>query len=160
MGMAIGACASTISKIDSRRYDTAIDTTKIDAYQHRCLCSPASKHVKASHGQTTLLPRLTRQPVRDTKSISRLAAEQCANHYDAFTATHFTMTHAASCAGAGARGAGRMRQHQRTPARQRCAWSKYDNSAPRASDELNSRWYLARYSKRHRKGLRNPTSSS
>ncbi|KAI1499192.1 putative splicing factor U2AF 23 kDa subunit [Biscogniauxia marginata] len=109
---------------------------KIGACRHGDRCS--RKHVKPSYSQTILLPSMYQNPAHDPKG--RLTQEQCNNHFDAFyedlwceLCRYGELEELVVCDNTNDHLIGNV-----------YARFKYEDSAQRACDELNSRWYAGR----------------
>ncbi|KAK5017535.1 hypothetical protein LTR16_000429 [Cryomyces antarcticus] len=92
---------------------------KIGACRHGDRCS--RKHVKPSYSQTILLPNLYQNPAYDPKN--KMNPSQLQNHFDAFYEDFWCEMYLIGNV---------------------YARFKYEDSAQRACDALNSRWYAAR----------------
>ncbi|KXJ91454.1 hypothetical protein Micbo1qcDRAFT_65473 [Microdochium bolleyi] len=109
---------------------------KIGACRHGDRCS--RKHVKPSYSQTILLPSMYQNPAHDPKS--RLTPEQCMNHFDAFyedlwceLCKYGELEELVVCDNTNDHLVGNV-----------YARFKYEDSAAKACDELNARWYAGR----------------
>ncbi|KAJ3488496.1 hypothetical protein NLG97_g6189 [Lecanicillium saksenae] len=113
---------------------------KIGACRHGDRCS--RKHVKPSYSQTILMPNLYQNPAYDQKNASRMNPSQLQNHFDAFyediwceLCKYGELEELVVC----------DNNNDRIFNRQRLrAIPKYEDSAQKACDELNSRWYAGR----------------
>lgn len=109
---------------------------KIGACRHGDRCS--RKHVKPSYSQTILMPNLYQNPAFDPKN--RMNASQLQNHFDAFyedvwceMCKYGEVEELVVCDNNNDHLIGNV-----------YARFKYEDSAQKACDDLNSRWYAAR----------------
>ncbi|KAK1755143.1 hypothetical protein QBC47DRAFT_210088 [Echria macrotheca] len=109
---------------------------KIGACRHGDRCS--RKHVKPSYSQTILMPNLYQNPAFDPKN--RMNASQLQNHFDAFyediwceMCKYGELEELVVCDNNNDHLIGNV-----------YARFKYEESAQKACDALNSRWYAAR----------------
>ncbi|KFH47967.1 Splicing factor U2AF 23 kDa subunit-like protein [Hapsidospora chrysogenum ATCC 11550] len=109
---------------------------KIGACRHGDRCS--RKHVKPSYSQTILMPNLYQNPAYDNKN--RMNPSQLQNHFDAFyediwceLCKYGELEELVVCDNNNDHLIGNV-----------YARFKYEESAQKACDELNSRWYAAR----------------
>ncbi|KAJ2897291.1 uncharacterized protein MKZ38_004802 [Zalerion maritima] len=109
---------------------------KIGACRHGDRCS--RKHVKPSYSQTILMPNLYQNPAFDNKS--RMNPSQLQNHFDAFyediwceMCKYGELEELVVCDNNNDHLIGNV-----------YARFKYEESAQKACDDLNSRWYAAR----------------
>ncbi|KAM5376653.1 hypothetical protein ACJA88_006976 [Fusarium oxysporum] len=109
---------------------------KIGACRHGDRCS--RKHVKPSYSQTILMPNLYQNPAYDPKN--RMNPSQLQNHFDAFyediwceLCKYGELEELVVCDNNNDHLIGNV-----------YARFKYEESAQKACDELNSRWYAAR----------------
>ncbi|PMD52156.1 RNA-binding domain-containing protein [Hyaloscypha bicolor E] len=109
---------------------------KIGACRHGDRCS--RKHVKPSYSQTILLPNLYQNPAYDPKN--KMNASQLQNHFDAFYEDFWCemckfgeIEEVVVCDNNNDHLIGNV-----------YARFKYEDSAQKACDALNSRWYAAR----------------
>ncbi|UQC80091.1 uncharacterized protein CLUP02_05573 [Colletotrichum lupini] len=109
---------------------------KIGACRHGDRCS--RKHVKPSYSQTILMPNLYQNPAYDPKN--RMNPSQLQNHFDAFyediwceLCKYGELEELVVCDNNNDHLIGNV-----------YARFKYEDSAQKACDDLNSRWYAAR----------------
>lgn len=127
------------SPADTRNRATQVNCSfyyKIGACRHGDRCS--RKHVKPSYSQTILMPNLYQNPAFDPKN--RMNASQLQNHFDAFyedvwceMCKYGEIEELVVCDNNNDHLIGNV-----------YARFKYEESAQRACDDLNSRWYAAR----------------